>query len=163
MPTRLATAVLTTRDACAFYGKGHVQWMVRSGRWQRPAKGVVVLHSGPLSHDDRLWCELFVQGPRAALAGLTAAALDGLSGFQTSGLFVLVPRGRRPKQRDGVIVHSTRSLDDRHVHPVRTPRRTRLPRSVVDAAAWAVTDLRAQAIIAPPSNRGWSHHKTSTR
>lgn len=133
---------------------GHVRWMVRSGRWQRPAKGVVVRHSGPLSHDDRVWCELLVQGPRAALAGLTAASFDGLTGFSSPAIFVAVPRGGRPRQREGVVVRTSQWLGDRDVHPVRTPRRTRLPRSIIDASSWAATDLRAQAILAASVQQG---------
>lgn len=128
--------------------------MVRSGRWQRPAKGVVVRHSGPLSHDDRVWCELLVQGPRAALAGLTAASFDGLTGFSSAAIFVAVPRGGRPRQREGVVVRTSQWLGDRDVHPVRTPRRTRLPRSIIDASSWAATDLRAQAILAASVQQG---------
>lgn len=149
-----AAAVLTTLDASAIYGLGHVQWMVRSGRWQRPAKGVVVTHSGPLSEDDRLWCELLLQGPQAALAGLTAANLDGFTGFSSSTLFVLTTRVGRPRPRPGVIVRSTRLLGEQDVHPVRSPRRTRTARSIIDAAAWATTDLRAQGIIAAGVQQG---------
>jgi very-short-patch-repair endonuclease len=37
---------------------------------------------------------------------------------------------------------------------VKTPQRTRLPRSIIDAAAWAGTGLRTQAIIASSVQQG---------
>lgn len=154
MTTRDTPMVLTARDACATFGEGHTRWMIERGRWQRPARGVVVRHSGPLTRDDTLWCELLLQAPGAALAGLSAASLDGLRGFATPAVFVLAPRGVRIRPRDGVVVRSSLHLGNADIHPVRLPRRTRLPRSVVDAASWAGTELKTQAIIAASVQQG---------
>ena len=60
--------------------------------------------------------------------------------------------GSRP--REGVVVRSSLHLGDADVHPVRLPRRTRLPRSVINAASWAGTELKTQAIIAAVSPTG---------
>ncbi len=57
-----------------------LRWQVASGRWQKPARGVVVAQSGPLTYRQALG-KLCCAGPRAALAGLTAARLDGSKGF----------------------------------------------------------------------------------
>ncbi len=146
--------VLTARDACALFGEGHTRWMIERGRWQRPAKGVVVRHSGPLTREDALWCELLVQHPGAALAGLSAALLDGLRGFDTPNVFLLAPRGVRIRPRKGVVVRSSLHLGDADIHPVRRPRRTRLPRSVINAASWAGSELKTQAIIAASVQQG---------
>lgn len=154
MATPDPPVVLTARDACALFGEGHTRWMIERGRWQRPAKGIVVRHSGPLTREDALWCELLLQASGAALAGLSAASLDGLRGFDTPTVFVLAPRGVRIRSREGVVVRSSLHLGDADVHPVRLPRRTRLPRSVVDAASWAGTELRTQAIIAASVQQG---------
>jgi hypothetical protein len=143
--------VLTTRDAVALFGEGPVRWNIASGRWQRPAKGVVVAHSGPLSPDEHLTCELLVQAPGAALAGLTAAHLDGLKNFatdQTDQTFVTIAASSTPRERPNVVVKRSRSFTEADVHPARTPRRTRIARSVIDAASWMKHDLRAQAVIA---------------
>jgi hypothetical protein len=56
------TSVLTGRQATALFGAGHVRWNVGRGRWQRPAKGVIVRHSGPLTVDEVIICELLLQG-----------------------------------------------------------------------------------------------------
>jgi len=146
--------VLAVADAIALFGEGHVRWMVASGRWQRPVRGVVVRHSGPLSHGDRLWCELLARSPRAAVAGLSAAALDGLKNFDTKTVFLLVPRGSSTRSRDGVVVRSSTRLRPADLHPARSPRRTRPARSIVDAASWAVTDLKAQAVMASAVQQG---------
>lgn len=45
-------------------------------------------------------------------------------------------------------MHYSRLLGPEDVHPLREPRRTRLARSLVDAAAWAGSDRRAQAVLA---------------
>jgi very-short-patch-repair endonuclease len=47
-----------------------------------------------------------------------------------------------------LVVHYSRLLGPDDVHPLREPRRTRLARSLVDAAAWAGSDRRAQAVLA---------------
>ncbi|MEO8107754.1 MAG: hypothetical protein ABI720_10600 [Actinomycetes bacterium] len=119
-----------------------------SGRWQRPAHGVVVLHSGPLTPDEAVQVELFAHGRHAVLGGVSAARADGLRIAEPPGLHIVVPHGSRDLARPGVVLHRSRTLAESQIHPVRTPRRTRLPRSVIDAAAWAGTDLGAQAVIA---------------
>jgi hypothetical protein len=147
-------SVLTSREAAARFGADHLRWMVGSGRWQRPAKGVVVQHSGPLSRDEVVRCELLLQHPDAALAGLTAATLDGLTGFTTLTVFIVTPQNSHPRRRPGVVVRRTGLLGEADVHPARKPRRTRLPRSIVDAASWTATDLGCQAIIAAAVQQG---------
>ena len=146
--------VMTSRDAVVAFGADHVRWMVDCGRWQRPAKGVVVRHSGPLTDEERLAAELFVQVDQAVVAGLTAATLDGLRNFAPTTTDILIPEGSTARRRQGVTVRRSRLLTPDDVHPVRHPRRTRLPRSVIDAATWASTDLRRQAIIASSVQQG---------
>lgn len=146
--------VVRVRDANRSWGIEHVRWMVHSGRWQRPVRGVLVRHSGTLTLDERILVELLAQPSAAAVAGLTAAALDGLQGFTTSTIFLTVPHTVRVRPRSGVVVKRTRTLSPDDIHPARTPRRTRLPRSIVDAASWATTELRCQAILASGVQQG---------
>ena len=151
---RQIPTVVRVRDANHSWGVEHVRWMVHSGRWQRPVRGVVVRHSGSLTPDERISVELLAQPPGAAVAGLTAASLDGLQGLATSTIFLTVPHTVRARPRPGVVVKRTRTLSPDDIHPVRAPRRTRLPRSIIDAASWATTDLRCQAIIASAVQQG---------
>jgi very-short-patch-repair endonuclease len=129
---------------------------VNSGRWQRPSRGIIVAHSGPITPRQRLWVALLWAGPGATLAGLTAATLDGLEGFSgregsASQIHLLVPARRSVRKEPPglpVTVHYSTMLVSSDVHPAREPRRTRVARSLVDAAAWAERDRRAQAVLA---------------
>jgi very-short-patch-repair endonuclease len=149
--------VISTSDALRFMTENQLRWQISSGRCQKPARGVVVAHSGPLTDRQILRAALLRAGPRAVLAGLTAARLDGLTGFgdkasfAESAVHLLVPYGyrrRTPPVRLWVITHYSRELTDADVHPTRQPRRTRIARSLVDAAAWMPTDRGAMAVLA---------------
>lgn len=122
--------------------------MVDKGRWQRPFRTVIVTHSGPLTHDQQLLAALITCGEGAVLGGLAAAGLDGMIGYDGTQIDVLVPEQRNRRPAQGVVLHRSRFLTSEAVHPLRLPPRTRLPRSLVDAASWASTDLRARAILA---------------
>jgi hypothetical protein len=141
--------VLTVESAIGCLGRPAVRWRLASGRWQQAADGVLVTQSGPLTERQRLWVALLAAGQGAVLAGLTAARLDGLTGFDDSRTYLLVPASRRSRPAlPGVVVHRSRLLEHADIHPARLPRRTRLGRSLVDAAAWSATDRRARAILA---------------
>lgn len=87
--------------------------------------------------------------PGAALGGLSALVRDGLEGFVEPDIHVVVPEGSRRLDRPGVRPHWSRELSDADVHPLRTPRRTRPQRSIVDAASWCPwgQERRARAIV----------------
>src|SRR5215469_5090891 len=93
--------VLTAAAALRYLSEDQLRWKISSGRWQKPARGVVVAQSGPLTGSQLLRVTLLAAGPRAALAGLTAAKLDGLTGFDDKGkesdrpIYLLAPYGYR--------------------------------------------------------------------
>ncbi|WP_322749950.1 MULTISPECIES: hypothetical protein [unclassified Frankia] len=143
------SGVMAVRDAIAGgLRPGELRWRVSTGRWQRPLRGVVVTHSGPLTRLQWLWCALERAGPGAVLAGSTAATLDGLRGFDAATVFVTVPSDRQLTGHQGIVVHRSSQLTSADVHPVRVPPRTRLARSVVDMAGWATRDDDARAALA---------------
>lgn len=151
--------VLTTRSALARMTPDALAWRIESGRWQQPCRGVVVVHSGPLTTDQELWVACLWAGPGAALGGLTAARLWGLRGFDANAdaIELVLPPGRerklaRPALR--LIVRYSRHLTVADVHPGRHPPRTRAARSLVDAAAWRYCDRGAQAILAAAVQQG---------
>ena len=98
----------------------------------------MVAQSGPLTEIQALRVAVLWAGPGAALAGLTAARLDGLSGFADRGqppaeepIHLLVPAVspvRRARPSLPLAVHYSRLLGPEDVHPLREPRRTRLVR-----------------------------------
>jgi hypothetical protein len=124
-----------------------LDWRIRSDRWQVVHPGIVVAHSGPLDAAQRRWADLLSCGPGAVLAGLTAATADGLVGHVPDRPQYLVPHQRQVTDRDDLEVHSTTRLGPEHVHPVRQPPRTRMARSLVDAASWARNDSLARVVL----------------
>jgi hypothetical protein len=145
---RAPASVLTARRALALHTRGYVRAQLDGRRWQRPARGVVVTHNGPLTEDERLWVALLGAPAGSALAGLTAARLDRFEGFEPGTIDVLVPCGsRKPVPMDGVTFRRSRSLRDDDIHPARAPRRTRIARSLVDASAWAKSDRLARVLV----------------
>ena len=129
---------------------------VRSGKWTAVGPRVVLLATGEPTWRQRLWIGVLHAGPRSALAGLTAAEADGLTGFHSPTLHVVVPHGADGTdlvdQRVGVTVRvrQSRRLSDELLHPTHSPRRLRLPESIVGAAALADTDMRARLLMIAP-------------
>jgi hypothetical protein len=147
----VAPAVMSRLAALEVLSPAQIRWRVNSGRWQRPCPGVFVAHSGPLTADDALWVSLEWAGNGAVLAGLTAAHLDGLAGFPEDRIHVSVPDSRqvrKPPPGISVLLHRSRRLGADDVHPAKSPPRTRIARSLVDAAAWMHTDRGSQAVLA---------------
>ena len=149
--------VLSTSDVLGFMTQKQLRWQVASGRWQKPVHGVVVAQSGPLTERQLLRTALLRAGPQAALAGLTAAHLDGFTGFGDKAalidrpIYLLAPYGcrrRTPPLNMTVVTHYSQALTHLDVHPGRQPRRTRITRSLVDAAAWMPTERGAMAVLA---------------
>ena len=155
--------VLSTSTALRFMSEDQLRWKIASGRWQKPSRGVVVAQSGPLTERQALRVALLRAGPRSALAGLTAARLDGFKGFDDKAPFadrpihLLVPYGykrRTPPLGLNIVTHYSQMLTNADVHPTRQPRRPRIARSLVDAAAWMPTDRGAAAILAAGVQQG---------
>lgn len=145
--------VLDTKTVLAYLSPGELRWRLESGRWQRPCHGVIVAHSGPLTHEQILRVATIWAGRGAALAGLTAARMQGFRGFEERAdqVHVLLPAActaRDARPPFPVIVHYSRNLTRQDIHPARQPQQTRIARSLVDGAAWMVTDRCAQAVLA---------------
>src|ERR1700733_6347880 len=145
--------VVSTASALEWLSRQQLRWRVTSGRWQQACHGIVVAHSGPMTQKQQLWAALLWAGEGAVRAGLTAARLEGLEGFPgrdnaAQPIHLLVPACRSVRRKPSglpVAVHYSIMLTPEDVHPLRVPRRAR---SRVDAAAWAGSDRRAQAVLA---------------
>jgi hypothetical protein len=139
--------VMTRRQLTAC-GVGHdaVARQITARRWQVLGPRIVVLHNGPLTRDQRLWAGVLNSG--GALAGPTAAAEHGLTGFDDERVHIVVPPNRRVPAVPGVVVHVSRRFSVADVHPTRRPPQVRLERAVADTAMWSPTPRRACAVLA---------------
>lgn len=145
---------MRTAEAISRFGRGAVRHAIASGRWQRPERGVVVTHNGPLSAQERELVALMVCAPGSVLAGPSAIAHDGFKGFEQAETYVVLPEGAQRPRADGLIPHWSTKIDDKDVHPKRLPVRTRPPRSVIDFASWCGNDRYARAIVIAAFQQG---------
>jgi hypothetical protein len=127
--------------------RSEIRWRLTTGRWQQPMRDVLVTHPGPISRIEWMWCAVESIGRDAVLGGASAACLDGLCGYEEQQITVLVPADRRITPRPGVVVRRTARLQRSDIQPLRLPRRTRLPRSLIDMAEWAPRREDACALL----------------
>lgn len=136
---------------------GVPRWLVkrelRVGRWQRTSSQTVAVHNGPLSREARCWVAVLELGPRAALAGVTALQLAGVSALTDQELHVIVPRGAKRRALPGVVRHESRRWREDDVLPYAL-RRTRPAVSAVQAALWAKTQRQAEYFLTLVVNEG---------
>ena len=140
---------LSRRQALAFFEPAYVRRAVhRHNRWQTPHRDVLVLHNGPLLPEQRLWTATLAAPRGSALWGGTAAGLDGYTDrFADPSVHVVLPVGARRVRIPWVVSHWSSALTEDDVHPTALPRRTRLPRSLLDLASDARSERRARAVI----------------
>lgn len=121
-----------------------IEAQVAATRWKELGPVLIVLHNGPLTRVQELWAAVLNGGKLAALAGRTAAIEGGLTGWSSVGVEILVQRGTTVEPLPGVelVVHESRRFDRVDIHPALKPARTRMERSLVDAATWT-KDVRA--------------------
>jgi very-short-patch-repair endonuclease len=146
--------VLSSAQALECMTRGELRWKITSGRWQQPCRGVVAAQSGPLTDRQVLRVAQLWAGPQTVIGGLTAATLDGfrwLAPEDLTTIHLLVPKGRKLRPAPpflDVTVRYSAMLSVQDVHPVRQPRRTRVARSLIDAASWAPTSRKGLAVLA---------------
>ena len=147
--------VITWWQARQFLSEAALRHRVRSGRWRQVHERTYVTHTGPLGRRQRLWIAVLAGGPGAMIAGGTALGEYGLRRYQGSGIHLLLPARRRPRDLpSGVVAHRTSVLAAADIHQAGAPPRTMPARSVVDAAQWAGSDDFACAIVAAAFQRG---------
>ncbi|MGH2600244.1 MAG: endonuclease domain-containing protein, partial [Dehalococcoidia bacterium] len=145
--------LLTWRQACEHLTEDVVLGRVARGLWQRPCRGVVVAHNGPLTVAQREWAAVLAAGRGALLAGATAARLSGLRGYESPAIHVLVPACRRVDRKVyaatlPVVLHRTSVIGGADALWRGRPPQTTIARSLIDAAQWARSDDAARAIVA---------------
>jgi hypothetical protein len=128
-----------------------VEGQLRSGRWQRPQRGVYAAFTGPLSRDAQLWAAVLRAGPQAVLSYESAAELDGFAPEPSRLIHVTVPLAQHMVKLRGVAVHRSGRLDTAR-HPARMPPRTRVEETALDLAQTARTFDGAFGWISRPCN-----------
>jgi hypothetical protein len=136
------------------FTRSYVEAQLRARRWQSPVSPIVVMHNGPLTETQQMWVSLLAAPPGTVIGGVSAAILDGLTGFRPDALTVVAPGSSRnhvarilracswPTQ-----LRWSTQLGPDDVDRAVMPPRTRLPRSVIDAASERVAPRRARVLI----------------
>jgi hypothetical protein len=141
---------IATRRQLAASGvsANHVRNQIQAGRWRPLGNRIVVLQNGPLTQTQEQWAAVLGQTRSAALGGITAAQAAGLNWISQEKTHLIVPEGSRIVPTDDVIVHASRTYSPKlHLAESASPPRTRIERSVIDAAAWTTHDRRACGVL----------------
>lgn len=139
--------VMRVGEATQRFGRARIRTQLRRRVWQRPLRGVLVLHNGPLSREDRQAVAVAACPPGSVLGGRTALEHERFDGFDDERIFIVLPEGAKTNPLAGVVHHWSTMLDDGDVHPRREPLRTRPARSLVDIASWTPNARYARAVI----------------
>jgi hypothetical protein len=91
-------------------GRRRLANAITSGELHPLWRGVVVDSSKLLDPWTRAAAALLTAGPRAVIAGVTAAVLHGCRAVDSPVTFILVPYGCETRSRDGLVVHHGRSF-----------------------------------------------------
>lgn len=129
--------VLSAAQAHLYIPKASLHRLTRAnGRWQRLLPGVIVTHNGHPSRPEKLHAALLYGGQRAAISHATSGELHGMKGYPDVLVHILVPHTQSLPSRAFVLVHRSRNAPDvvGDVHPLKQPRRVRLPRALVEMA-----------------------------
>lgn len=114
----LQSGVVTRRQLRALgWTDTQIDHELAYGRWQRPARGCVVLHTGDLTDDQRLWLGVLHAGQGAALSHLTAVRRAGLRWVGRETIDVITPKGDLVAPLQGYFFHQTRRPYDRWLVP----------------------------------------------
>jgi hypothetical protein len=122
------------------------------GPWQRLLPGIVLLHAGPVTRDDRRRAALLHCGPDSVLTGLDALALHGFeqAPHPSGSVHVLVPAERRRAGSGHVLVERT----DRLPHPSAGRWPLAPPaRAALDAARRLRSRTQVRAVLAEAVQR----------
>jgi hypothetical protein len=143
------------KDLVALGSDSRIRAQLRAARWQAPFPRVVVLHNGPLTSVQRMWAALMAGPPGTLLHGLSALQHDGFRAFPPQSLALVIPgSSANPRAHQlsappewRLNVRWSRELSAADVNDVALPPRTRIARSILDAASERIPEWRARAIV----------------
>ena len=149
-PLLTAQAGVVTRDQLGRYGwtRKQIDHELTIGRWQSPADGIMVTHTGPLLGDQPLWVGVFHGGRGAVLSHLAGARRAGLRWVGMDVIDVLTPKGDLVTPLDGYFFHQTRRPYQQWVKSVAGPPRLPIEHAVLLAAERDQNVRRAIGLLA---------------
>ena len=123
---------------------------VAAGRWRTHGRQTVAVHTGALSKDAHRWRAVWETGSRiAALDGVTALQVAGMTGFEDDIVHVSTKHTANLSPVEGVRVHKLIRRVESEVLTAGVPR-TRPAVAAVRAARWAVSDRQAALVMVMP-------------
>ncbi|MHA7135459.1 hypothetical protein [Oerskovia turbata] len=143
-----AHAVTRTQLADLGVSRFHVASQLSARRWQLVTPEVLVLHTGPLTPDTRLWAAVLAAPQPVAIGSWTGLALHGLHGWDRPGAHLVVRRGSRPPRLAGVVIHESRRPAPEDIEQRRGLPVHRVERCAIDAAAWQTSPRTAVGLLA---------------
>lgn len=124
--------------------RADVRSEVEAGRWLVTGRHTVVIGNVLPTGRALLWQAVWETGSGAALDGPAALLAAGLTGFDSRGVDVSVPKGNRSRRVDGVRRH--RRVEMPPTCAAGLPR-VDVPAAAVHSAAWAVSDRQAALLL----------------
>lgn len=149
-------AGVVSRSQLYAYGisRGEVRANLRAGRWQALGRHCIVVHTGPLTTQQRWWSAVLEGGPRAFLDGASALIASGLEHYEADKIRVSVPRGAKIRHRGtSVDIRQTRRWDPSDVMTNGVPR-ARPEVAAVRGALWAKSDRQATLLLTMSVQQG---------
>lgn len=132
-----------------------LHWLVETGRWQSPFPRVYVVFSGPIPLLTMQHAALLYAGKGATLSHATAGHTWRLC-REPAAIHLTVPYSREVDDQPSLAIHRSRTLTDDDVHPVFSPRRTHIERTVLDLLADKKTADAALGLVADSFRDGLS-------
>lgn len=149
---RVAASVAALHDGVAHRAdlrnvgvtRADVRTEVAAGRWTVAGRHTVVIGTGALATEARLWQAVWESGSGAVLDGAAALLASGLKGFSSGRVDVSMPRNSRRHDVPGVVRHLRSTMPP----VVRVgPPRVRVEWAAIHAAQWAVSDRQAALLL----------------
>jgi hypothetical protein len=139
-----------TRTVLRLHGLGDeiVRRQVAARRWQPVGPQVVATFTGPLPVSTRRWAASLNAGPHAVLSGRTALAVNGLDGWGSEQVQVVVDRGVRPAPLSFVKIHESRRHQGTDATTVQGLPCHRVERAAIDVASWCPSERAAVGVLA---------------
>lgn len=120
---------------------------IAADRWESHGLQTIALHTQDLDRTALAWRAVWEVGERiAAVDGVSALHLAGMTGYDDQTVHVSIPHGARVDEVAGVAIHRVQRRDGELVGAGLPRVRTAV--ATVRAAGWARTDRQAALLIA---------------